>query len=220
MEDASAMDLDWFWKGWFYGTDHVDIAITNMKVHTVKSGNPAHEKALQKAEKKARPEELAVQRNRASMQSVVEKDNSMRDFYTEYDPHAATPADAEKYEAYKKRLDEREKAFLDAGDYFVQLNFQNIGGMLMPLIIQFNFEDGSSEIKRIPAEIWSRNNLETSKVFVFKRNVISVELDPYLETADCDLSNNHWPHKSIPSRFELYKYNRNPRPNPMQEAGK
>jgi hypothetical protein len=219
MEDASAMDLDWFWKGWFYGTDHVDIAIANMKVYTVKSGNPADERALLKAEARAEPEELAVQRNRASKKSVVEKDPSMRDFYTDYDPYAGTPADAEKYKAYKEKLNDREKAFLEAGEYFVQLDFKNIGGMLMPLIIQFNFEDGSSEIKRIPAEIWSRNNLETSKVFVFNKDVVSVELDPYLETADCDLSNNHWPAKIIPSRFELYKSRSRSRPNPMQEAG-
>ena len=78
----------------------------------------------------------------------------------------------------------------------------------MPLIIKFNFEDGSSELVRIPAEIWNRNNLEISQVFVFDKSVGSVELDPYLETADCDLSNNHWPPKAVQSRFELYKYSR------------
>jgi len=220
MEDASAVDLDWFWKGWFYGTDHVDISIENMKVYTVKSGSPAEEKNLLKAEAEALPEELAVQRNRASMQSMVEKDPSMRDFYSDYDPYAETPEDEKNYETYKENLNDREEAFLNASDYFIQLDFKNIGGMIMPLIIQFNFEDGSSEIKRIPAEIWSRNNLKTSKVFVFKKNVVSVELDPYLETADCDLGNNHWPSKRVPSRFELYKSSRQSRPNPMQEASK
>ena len=86
----------------------------------------------------------------------------------------------------------------------------------MPLIIQFNFEDGTSELVRIPAEIWSRNNLKTSKVFVFEKPVNSVELDPNLETADCDLSNNYWPPRTVQSRFELYKYNRRNRPNEMQ----
>jgi len=221
MEDASAVDLDWFWKGWFYGTDHVDISIDNMIVYTVKSGNPADEKALKRVEAEQVPEELAVQRNRQNMQSVVEKDKSMRDFYTDYDPYAASPEDATKYENYKNNLNEREKTFLNASEYFVQLDFKNIGGMIMPLIIKFNFKDGSSEIKRIPAEIWSRNNLETSKVFVFDKDVDSVELDPNLETADCDLSNNHWPPKTVQSRFELYKYSRRgSRPNPMQEADK
>jgi len=117
-------------------------------------------------------------------------------------------------------LNDREKAFLNAGNYFVQLDFRNVGGMLMPLILKFNFEDGSSEIKRIPAEIWSRNNLKTSKVFIFDKNVESVELDPFLETADCDLNNNHWPPKTIPGRFELYKYKTRKSSNPMQKDAK
>ncbi len=86
----------------------------------------------------------------------------------------------------------------------------------MPLIVEFNFEDGTSEVVRIPAEIWSRNNLEISKVFVFTKPVLSVELDPNLETADCDLSNNYWPPKTVQSRFELYKYSRRSSPNIMQ----
>ena len=77
--------------------------------------------------------------------------------------------------------------------------------MIMPLIVQFSFDDGSSEIRRIPVEIWTRNNLETSKVFSFEKEVTALVLDPFLETADCELFNNNWPRKNIPGRFELYK---------------
>jgi hypothetical protein len=216
MEDASSIDLDWFWKGWFYGTDHVDIAIEEMKVFTAKSGNPAEEKEALRKEAENTPDEIAVQRNRAAKQSVVEEDKSMRDFYDDYDPYKDSPDDKESYKKYLDKLSGQEKAFLEADQYFVQLDFKNIGGMIMPLIIKFNFEDGSSELVRIPAEIWSRNNLEISKVFVFDKSVGSVELDPNLETADCDLSNNHWPPKVVKSRFELYKYNRRGRTNAMQ----
>ncbi len=208
MEDASAIDLDWFWKGWFYGTDHVDIAIEEMKVFTAKSGDPTEEKEALRKEAENTPDEIAVQRNRAAIQSVVEEDKSMRDFYDDYDPYTASPSDKESYKKYLDKLSGQEKAFLEADQYFVQLDFKNIGGMIMPLIIKFNFEDGTSELVRIPAEIWSRNNLEISKVFVFDKLVGSVELDPYLETADCDLSNNNWPPKAVQSRFELYKYSR------------
>jgi len=216
MEDASAIDLDWFWKGWFYGTDHVDLSIENMKVFTVQSGDPAEEKAHLKSEAESRPEEIAVQRNRSGMKSVVENDSDMRDFYDDYDPYKASPGDAESYKAYLGQLNDKEKAFLETDQYFVQLDFKNVGGMIMPLIVEFNFEDGTSEVVRIPAEIWSRNNLEISKVFVFTKPVLSVELDPNLETADCDLSNNYWPPKTVQSRFELYKYSRRSSPNIMQ----
>jgi len=217
MEDASAVDLDWFWRGWFYGTDHVDLSIESMRVYTTQSGNPADEKAQQKIEAEVAPEEITVQRNRAAKQSVVEEDRSMRDFYDEYDPYKSSKGDAEAYKQYRAALSDKEKTFVDADHFYVQLDFRNIGGMIMPLIVKFNFSDGTSEVKRIPAEIWSRNNLKTSKVFVFEKNIESVELDPYLETADCDLSNNHWPPKTIQSRFELYKYSRRSRPNAMQQ---
>lgn len=181
MEDASAVDLDWFWRGWFYGTDHVDISIEDVIVFREGEGSPEAEL----------PEEIAVQRNRKEIESVVEQDPSMRDFYDSYGE------DAESKE---------EEAEDHSGMNYVQINFKNVGGMIMPLIIQFSFSDGSSEIRRIPAEIWSRNNLETSKVFPFEKEISSVELDPFLETADCDLFNNNWPRKSTPGRFELYKY--------------
>jgi hypothetical protein len=89
--------------------------------------------------------------------------------------------------------------------------------MIMPLIVRFNFEDGSHEVQRIPAEIWSMNNLVTSKVFVFDKKVESVELDPFLETADVDLNNNYWPPRVVPTRFELFKSRMPSRKNPMQE---
>jgi hypothetical protein len=208
MEDASAVDLDWFWRGWFYGTDHVDISIEDMKVFKVSSGNPAEEKVFLRSQASTESEEIAVQRNREEMQSVVEKDPSMRDFYDSYDEYAESAEDSGIYTRYLEGLTKEEKANLKTEKTYVQLNFRNIGGMIMPLVIQFNFEDGSSEIQRIPAEIWSRNNILTSKVFVFERDIASVMLDPYLETADCDVFNNYWPRKYIPGRFELYKNRR------------
>jgi hypothetical protein len=217
MEDASAVDLDWYWRGWFFGTDHVDISIENVKVFTVKSGNPADNKAHQREMRDSQPEELAVQRNREVLKSVVEQDEKMRDFYDTYDEFAADPADEKKYKRKLEGMTVAEKEFIQAEKYYVQVDFKNIGGMIMPLVLKFNFADGTSEIKRVPAEVWSRNNVEVSKVFVLQKDVLSVELDPFLETADCDTSNNSWPAKITPSRFELYNYNRTSRSNPMQK---
>ena len=217
MEDASAVDLDWFWRGWFYSTDHVDISLDRVSEYQLASGNPADEKAWEKKQEQEVPEELAVQRNRATMKSMVEADSSMRDFYDGYDPFAADTHDRARYEIYLQGLSEEERGWIESGGYFYQLDFTNVGGLVMPLVLQFTFEDGEKEIIRIPAEIWSSNNVNTSKVFRFDSRVTSIVLDPMLETADCDMGNNYWPTRAKESRFELFKRSSgwNP-PNPMR----
>jgi hypothetical protein len=219
MEDASAIDLDWFWRGWFYTTDYVDLSLDGVTAYTMASGNPADLKLIEKKKAEATPEEIAVQRNRATLKSVVETDPSMRDFYDDYDPYKADKSDKESYNRYLNSLNADEKSWMAREDTYYQLDFSNHGGLVMPLILQFEFADGSREIKRIPAEIWSRNSLKTSKVFVFDKELVAVTLDPYQETADCDMNNNHWPPRIGESRFELYKrsYSRSGGSNPMQQ---
>jgi len=219
LEDASAVDLDWFWRGWFYGTDHVDISLDRVTAMELKSGNPAEEKAIEKKEAESQPEELAVQRNRASMKSMVERDPEMKDFYNSYDPYASDREDVEAYTRYKRSMSDAEKKWREKTGIYYQLDFSNVGGMVMPLIIRFEYEDGSSEIKRIPAQVWSQNNLKTSKVFLLDKELAGVTLDPYLETADCDLSNNHWPPRIEKNRFELFRNSgmRGEGANPMQK---
>jgi len=208
MEDASAVDLDWFWRGWFYTTDHVDISLDMVTAMELASGDPADKREFEKEKAMAQPESIAVQRNRAGMQSMVERDPSMRDLYTGKDPYQADKSDREVYDLYRNSLTPEEKSWIEKGGTWYQLDFSNVGGLVMPLVIQFEFEDGTTEIKRIPAEIWSRNNLKTSKVFSFDKRVVAVTLDPFLETADCDMSNNHWPTKIEEGRFEIYKRSR------------
>jgi len=220
MEDASAVDLDWFWRGWFYTTDHVDISIEGMKVFTFNDGDPVKQAETKKEADEKMPEELTVQRNRQEFKSMVERDERMRDFYDSYDANNVSGSSIEQYQRSLDGMTDLEKELVRKNPYFVQLDFKNIGGLVMPLILRFNFNDGSSEIIRVPAEVWSHNNVSTSKVFVFEKQVETVELDPFLETADCDTENNYWPHRSVPSRFEMYKYNRRGGSNPMQEAGK
>jgi hypothetical protein len=208
MEDASAVDLDWFWRGWFYTTDHVDISLDDVTEYKLASGDPAEKRAFEKKKATAQPEPIAVQRNRATMQSMVERDPSMRDLYTGKDPYGPQKSDKEVFDTYNASLTPAEKSWIEKGLTFYQLDFSNVGGLVMPLVIQFEFEDGTSEIQRIPAEIWSRNNLKTSKVFLIDKKVVAVTLDPFLETADCDMSNNHWPKQIEESRFEIYKRSR------------
>jgi hypothetical protein len=218
LEDASAIDLDWFWRGWFYSTDPVDIALDRVTEFTMYSGDPAEVREMEKMNELSIPEELAVQRNRATLKSMVEADPSMRDLYDDLDRYPPDENEAASYERYLASLSEKENEWIQSGGYFYQLDFSNVGGMVMPLILQFEFEGGEKQLIRIPAEIWSRNNLKTSKVFRFDNRVVSVTLDPYLETADCDTENNLWPLRIKENRFELYKRSSGWSPsNPMRD---
>ena len=123
--------------------------------------------------------------------------------------------DRKEYEDFKENLTEEELDLLNSGQNFYELKFSDIGGIPMPIILRFDFKDGTNEVVRIPAEIWRRSNEEVSKVFIFEKEVSSIRMDPFLETADTDFSNNSWPKQPEPTRFELFK-KRKTGENPMQ----
>jgi hypothetical protein len=221
MEDASGIDLDWFWRGWFYTTDHVDISIQDLKWFQIDSKDPDIEKPLAKQEQQKALQPIGPIRNSKEItQTQDEKDPSLKDFYSSYDPFAITALDRTEYQKYLATLSEEEKAFLRAGKHFYEIRFQNKGGLVMPLILKFTFADGSSQEERIPAEIWLLNNEQVSKIFVTDKEVMQVILDPYLETADVDMSNNFYPPKPQMNRFELFRNRMAPpqEENPMQRA--
>jgi len=218
MEDASGVDLDWFWRGWFYTTDHTDIAIENVKWYTIDSQDPEFVNAQRRAEQNKAPKTLSEQRNLQDIpKTLVEKKPSLKDFYNSYDPLATTAADKQKYQHFMSGITPAQKKVLESGLNFYEVAFKNIGGLVMPLIVRMAFEDGTEEVVNIPAEIWRYNNEEITKVFVTEKPVVAFELDPYLQTADTDLSNNSFPRRLTPSRFDLFKHNSQPQPNPMQQ---
>ena len=218
MEDASGVDLDWFWRGWFYTTDCVDIDLASVKLFQVDTRNPEIEKPFQKKQEEEIPEFIGHTRNLESLTTWLEKDKDAADFYNTYDPFEITILDKEKYEKYYENLSDEEKGYLDPGINYYQLTFINKGGLVMPLILKFEYEDGTEEVVRIPAEIWLRAEGEVSKVFPLKKVIKSIEMDPFLETADTDRSNNYWPARVIPTRFQLFKQERDSEDNPMQDA--
>lgn len=226
MEDASGVDLDWFWRGWFFTTDHVDISLENVTPYRMDTKNPEVEKPLAgKAVKEELEKDITYQNNKKDLPTTaVERNKALEDFYNHYDPNAIVPSDKKAYDQYMAGLSEKDKAFIAKGLHFYQLDFVNKGGLIMPLIIQFNFEDGTKEVKRIPAEIFKLNDQKVSKVFALNKPVVSVELDPQEETADTDRENNYFPRKAVPSRFELFKQSGGGRwsggggMNPMQKA--
>lgn len=217
MEDASGVDLDWFWRGWFYTTDHVDIAITGMKYKRMDPRDPVAAKELQRQDKAAEPVDLSRQRNiEARLDFVVDRDTTTRDFYNRFDPLKATERELAAYEKWKAGLTAEEQALLSQDLHLYELALKNIGGLVMPVILEWTYADGTTEVERIPAELWKTSD-EVTKVFVKRKEVKSVTLDPFLETADCDLNNNNWPPRMVPTRFDVFKEREWRRPNPMQE---
>ena len=220
MEDASSVDLDWFWRGWFYSTDHVDIGLEKEKYYRINDQNPVSNKKESKMNfVEVYNKDISNQRNK-DIVTYRELDKGLEDFYTSYDRYKATEKEIKKYEKFNKNLNEEEKEILKKNQHFYEIKFSNIGGLVMPIILNFSFKDNSNEVIKIPAEIWKKNDLEISKVFAFDKEVTQIELDPFMETADTDRSNNFWPQQLEASKFELYKYkNRRDRPssNPMQK---
>jgi hypothetical protein len=224
MEDASGVDLDWFWRGWFYGVDHVDIAIKNVELFKVDSRNPELEKAFQKEMEDQQQKHIGEIRNEKEIkQTYNEKDPSINDFYATYNPFEVTLLDKKDYESFVKKLDKKDLELLQSNFNYYNVTFENVGGLVMPLILNFTFKDGSTQEIRIPAEIWVENDKQVSKIFFFEKEVSSIALDPWLETADVDLNNNNWPAKVMPTKFELFKnretkWDSDAKENPMQRA--
>jgi hypothetical protein len=222
MEDASAVDLDWFWRGWFYTTDRCDIALEGVRYFNIDTRNPGVEKTRQQKQRAAEPQTLSQQRNAQDIkQTLVDEKPELKDFYNSYDPLAVTEADKAQYFDYLKTLTPQQQQRLSDNLNFYELSLRNVGGLVMPVIIQLTYDDGSQEIQNIPAEIWRKNNEQVTKVIVTQKPVISFVLDPYLQTADTDLGNNAFPRQPAPSRFELFQQgqagnNAKQPQNPMQ----
>jgi hypothetical protein len=216
MEDASAVDLDWFWRGWFYGTDNVEISIDDVKWFQLNTQNPELEKAFFKKQNDEKDKFIGDQRNKTSIKETVnERDSNIDDFYAKRNIYKADALDLKEYKDFVSKTDAKDVELLNSNKQFYEITFSNNGGLVMPLILEFTFTDDSKEVKRIPAEIWRMYEDKVSKIFIFDKELKSVRLDPFLETADTDLDNNSWPSELQPSRYQLFKQQQ-VKENPMQ----
>ncbi|MEJ2881341.1 M1 family metallopeptidase [Pedobacter sp. GR22-6] len=224
MEDASAVDLDWFWRGWFFSTDPVDIALTDVKAYRMNSMKQAQENIIDKKVYDKTEKYLGRERNKAAgIKFAVEQDTSLLDFYNKFDRFEVSRTTDQDFQAYYNSLTDQEKQLYESKKNFYELSFSNEGGLVMPIIIEWTFKDGSKEVDRIPAYIWRKNEQTVTKVFAKDKEVASVQLDPFRETADINEANNAWPRQAQPSRFELFKQQQAPRgsstgANPMQKS--
>ena len=215
LEDASGIDLDWFWRGWFYTTDHVDISIDKVSLYQVDTEDPVVDKRNRKQDREAHPKTATSARNK-ELSKRVDRYPHLKDFYNSYDELDVTQADRDRYERLMKDLSDRDKDLLKSGRHFYVVDFKNVGGLVMPIILEVEYTDGTKEELRYPAEIWVRNTEQTSKVILAKKEIKNITLDPHLETADCDLTNNHFPRRPIKSRIQLKRSSKGK--NPMQRA--
>ena len=214
LENASAVDLDWFWRGWFYSTDPVDISIDEVKWYTLDTRNPEVEFPLKKLDEENEPTQSWEEKNRIEIQeTIVEIDEGANDFYNKYDPYEVTMLDMDDFIKYRDSsvVEPQEKKIYNSNLNYYEVKFSNVGGLVMPIILELQYEDSTNHIIRIPAEIWRKNKNQITKVFATKKLVKFFNLDPQLETADINLLNNNWPRKMIKSKFELYKNKKNNR---------
>jgi hypothetical protein len=220
MEDASAEDLDWFWRGWFYSTEACDISIDTVKwanLNTDISNKPTTGLGGNTVKQTvAKPslntfDDISKIRNRAdkNITFATDADESLRDFYWRYDRGLAkvdsTPVEVTMPLAVIDTFTEAERFNMAGRKNMYEITFSNKGGLVMPIIIEWTFKDGTTEIDRIPVNVWRKNENKVIKTFMKDKEVASIKLDPMRETADINTSNNTWPAVETPSKFQLFK---------------
>lgn len=216
MEDASGVDLDWFWRGWFYSTRPVDVAITSVTRHTLETGDPDRIKGAKKAERDARPKTLSEARN-AELPVRADRYPQLLDFYSKFDELDVTEQDRRRFRDLILRLGARDAPLLDTGLSFTIARFENKGGVPSPLPLTLTFADGSTQDLTLPAEIWRyAGGLRASKLFVTEKEIVRVEFDRRRQTADRDPSDNAFPQEI--RREWLAVEARDRGSNPMREA--
>jgi hypothetical protein len=205
MEDASGTDLDWFWRGWFYTTDAVDISIDGISEMTIGSKDPDVEQAWKKARRDAEPESITDQRNKGTLARRVDTHPELKDFYNAHDDFTVTNKARNQAAEDMAGLEDWQKALLTQGKHLYLVDISNKGGLVSPLILEIQLASGKKVIQRIPAEIWRHDAKKVTKLLILDEPMTGLMQDPFLETADIDTSNNGWPRKAEPSRVELFK---------------
>lgn len=215
MEDASGMDLDWFWRGWFYSTDHVDLAISGVHHYQIDNGNPVTNSKRKQQERDDEPKPLSIKRN-SKLPQRINKYPELKDFYNSFDDLAVSDSEKKKFATYLKNLKPEQRKLLGLKTHFYVVDFDNKGGLVMPVILNVTHKDKTKREIRLPAEVWVRNSQKVSQLILSAKPIVAIELDPHRETADTDRSNNHFPPQMVKSRFKLYKDSKSK--NEMQKA--
>ena len=211
MEDAAGRDLDWFWRGWFFSTDHVDIGITDVRETQISSFDPDIEYPILEVLQAATwPDPIGEVRNREDgMTTRLGRIAGLEDFYSKHGPFTVSNKDRNDYINFIEALEFWEREVLDKavkdGQWLYFVDFANIGGLVSPLPLRLVFKDGRTDERMIPAEIWRYNSEKTTRLLVLDERLASIELDPLHQTADSNRANNHYAGASISTRHELLR---------------
>lgn len=216
MEDASGVDLDWFWRGWFYTTKKVDLAMKSLRLYQIDTKNPDIEKPIKKEKREENEAKDLIDLRNRTLPKLVDKNKELLDFYNKFDPLDVTESDRREYNDFLKNLEPEELKLLSLRRKFYVIELENIGGLVSPVILDIRYADGKKGTMKIPAEIWKRNTKTIKKLVVAKKEITQIEIDPMLETADTDRHNNYWPPRPIESRFQIQKKKKEK--NPIQKA--
>lgn len=217
MEDASGVDLDWFWRAWFFGTEHVDIAITDIRAYRLKSSNPDIDYPLDREENnRNKPAPVSIERNQAQgIETREARYEELKDLYSENDRYTVSNEDRNeaekafnKLEPWERRVFERA---IDDNELFYFLDFSNKGGVPSPVLMTINYENGATRELELPAEIWRRNAEKVTFSLIEKDPIAFIEIDRHHQTADSDFRNNRFPPSIYKSRLEAYKSKRDTR---------
>lgn len=194
MEDASAFDLDWFWRGWFYTTDWVDIGIKEVKTYKVTSvpnqfaKNFAQSRNLNLNELKLvyMAEEGSVEYEASANKSLLENSPTLKEYVLD-------------------NFTEEERKNFKEPKYFYNVTFDKPGGLVMPIILEMTYADGTKATENYPAQVWRLYDKQVSKAIASDKEIVGFKIDPNLETADIDVSNNTWPRQAVKSEFDAFK---------------
>jgi hypothetical protein len=196
MEDASAVDLDWFWRSWFYTTDYVDIGVKGVKKYYV-SNEPTQQMKEYMAARNITEADLPP--------LVYLAEESSEDFDPELKGKSPSQT-SQSLKAYMMdNMSPAERAAVKEPKYFYEVTFDKPGGIPMPLIVEYTYADGSKENITYPPEVWRKNDVEMRKVIASQKELVGVVIDPKAETADIDVTNNTWPREPQKSDFEQFK---------------
>jgi hypothetical protein len=220
MEDASAEDLDWYWRGWFYGTEACDISLDTVKWANLNTDVSNKQLTPSSAGTVKIPvakpqlntfDDISKIRNRVDKNIIFETDadETLRDFYWRYDRGLAkidsTPFEITRPAMAIDTFTEAQRYNIAGSKNMYELTFSNKGGLVMPIIIEWTFKDGTKEVEKIGVNIWRKNENKVTKAFMKDKEVASIQIDPMRETADINTNNNSWPKFTEPSKFQLFK---------------
>ena len=183
----------------------MDLGIKGVTLYQLDTKDPDIEKPRRKEKKAEEDAKLLTNQRNKDIKRYTDRFPDLLDFYNEHDEQDVTRKDRDEFQKFLGKLEEHERAVLEANRYFYHINLTNEGGLVMPVVLKVEYEDGEVRVMRLPAELWKRESKEVSKLLVSKKKVVSIELDPNLEIADADRTNNDWPAKPEELTFTLEK---------------